>query len=187
MAVLDRVLAFTNFEAQYPLANVRSISKLGSDHVPLIVNFDMDQERKPHLFRFEKWWLEQVGFSDLFRDVWDTQCSLTNPIEVWQFKLRALRKKLKGWSLNINGEMRKKKQALSDEFDILNVFFEENNLNDQERERERMQSVKNQLQHIWHMDEFKAKQRSREKFIREGDSNVAYFQAIANQRKRRKK
>ena len=58
MAVLDRILVSTNFEAHYPMANVKSTSRLGSDHVPLIINLGEAQEIKPHLFRFEKWWLE---------------------------------------------------------------------------------------------------------------------------------
>ena len=184
MAVLDRILASTNFEAHYPMANVKSTSRLGSDHVPLIINLGEAQEIKPHLFRFEKWWLEQKNLADIVRDSWNDHCPLSNPLDIWQFKLRALRRKLKGWSLNINADLRKKKQALSEEFDILDVFSEENNLTDQERER--MECVKSQLEKIWHMDEIKARQRSREKDIKERDANTAYFQAIANHRKRKK-
>ena len=108
MAVLDRILASTDFENQYPIANVRSASRLGSDHVPLIMDFGLHQTKKDHLFRFEKWWLEHEDFYDIVVDTWRKHCPLTNPIEVWQFKIRALRKKLKGWSININAEMRKK-------------------------------------------------------------------------------
>ena len=39
MAVLDRILVSTDFEAFYPMANVTGISRLGSDHVPLVINF----------------------------------------------------------------------------------------------------------------------------------------------------
>jgi hypothetical protein len=33
-------------------------------------------------------------------------------IEVWQFKIRLLRKKIKGWSKNIGAEMKKNKAKL---------------------------------------------------------------------------
>jgi hypothetical protein len=36
---------------------VTTKSRVGRDHVPLIINFGIEEE-KPTLFRFEKWWLE---------------------------------------------------------------------------------------------------------------------------------
>jgi hypothetical protein len=152
MAVLDRVFATTNFEAFYPSANVKRISRSGSDHVPLVVNFCISQERKPYLFLFEKWWLEQEGFIDIVRDTWTSPCHLTKAIDIWQFKLRALRRKLKGWSININADLKKKKQALLAEFNLLDVF---NTL--EESERMRMEQVKQELEHFGLMEEIEAK------------------------------
>jgi hypothetical protein len=55
------------------------------------------------------------------RQVWNTPCIFTDPLDIWQFKIRLLRKKSKGWSLNVNSEIRKQKQELIKEFERLDI------------------------------------------------------------------
>jgi len=50
-----------------------------------------------------------------------------------------------------------------------------------------MDDIVRDLEKIWNLEEIKARQRSRNKNIREGDRNIAYFQAISNQRARKKR
>jgi hypothetical protein len=88
---LDRVLASTEWEQQYPLATVEALSREISDHTPLLLSTGERSHNKGQpLFKFELSWLLKENFSDVVSEVWNKERKGDTPIQVWQNKIRRL-------------------------------------------------------------------------------------------------
>jgi hypothetical protein len=184
MSRIDRIFCITSFEALFPLGNAKALPRLGSDHTPIVWDSGEATATRKSSFKFEKWWSTRVDFLDVVVKAWSIQVHSSNPLDVWQAKVRCFRSSAKGWSANIDADIRKKKKSLMEEYDTLDIKAESQEL--LVGGAKRFKQILAELSSFWLIEEIKAKQRSRDKNICEGDRNTASFHALANQRRRKK-
>jgi hypothetical protein len=58
------VLTYTRWDQFYKKASCETMTRVGSDHCPIIVNIDDHRFQQQHSFRFEMAWLSQAGFRE---------------------------------------------------------------------------------------------------------------------------
>jgi hypothetical protein len=82
-------------------------------------------------------------FVGLVNKTWSSKCLEFDPMVVWQFKIRTLRKKIQGWKRNRGAEMKREKAKIMRDLDEIDRLVEENSLSlvDRERRKELSKSI----------------------------------------------
>lgn len=150
-ATIDRIFITGTWDSKFPLSVVTALPRVGSDHTPLILDTGARRVISPKIFRFEKWWLDHPDFKTLVIKTWRSPVLGETAIDIWMNKCRLFRKKARGWSINIEAGIKKRKRELLLEFDILDVFSERNQISDTDRAR--MTEIKKELAEIWSKEE----------------------------------
>jgi hypothetical protein len=117
MCVLDSVLVCNIFNSHYGEASCESVTRVGSDHNPLVVN-TLDgrfSQQRPN-FSFQTSWLDQRGFKELVLGKWPMrgECAIQ---DFWRDIKAATRKYCKGWGANTQSQLKKDKSLLLEKID----------------------------------------------------------------------
>jgi mannosylglycoprotein endo-beta-mannosidase len=112
-----------------------------------------------------------------------SQGSFFDAIGFWHHQIGLLRRYLKGWGANLRRDLRFEKDSILQQIQELDFVADGIGLNDEGWMRR--YHLEETLVNLYQKEEDYWRQRSRIKWIVQGDANTAYFHAIANGRRRK--
>ncbi|XP_039142274.1 uncharacterized protein LOC120279409 [Dioscorea cayenensis subsp. rotundata] len=155
---LDRFLVNPAWISLFPRVHQTSLPRLGFDHVPLRLEAGVFLP-KVKRFRFEQVWFLENNLGELIQEWWLENAPEGCGAFILAKKLKRLKGKLREWA--------KETRSLT---------LEEN-----QRQNELLTSLNTLLK----QEEIYWRQRSRVKWVKEGDENTKFFHAFANGRRNR--
>lgn len=181
---LDRILVSKSWEDIFPHAMVRKLPREISDHNPLILSCGPPRNLSHIQFKFDLSWLNNPEFFTLVEKIWSKPCRATTAIDKIQQKIKMIKQFFKGWGFNLQGELRKKRQALHEELSLQEDLEENSCISKDQAIRKHWVMCENLK--LLEEEELYWYQRSHENWLLKGDNNTEYFHRCANGRKRKK-
>lgn len=180
-ALLDRYFCSIDWFSYFPNTIVTSLPRLYSDHNPIILHTESISTSFRKNIKFEKAWISQEGFSTLLATWWHSFQLEDDLGNSWKFKLQFLRRKLRGWNSNFQGENRRNKQHLLNQLENFEQLQDTTSLTPSDLQN--WKECQSSLYKIYQDEETHWQQRSRLKYFFEGDLNTKFFHLTASNRK----
>ncbi|XP_039125244.1 uncharacterized protein LOC120261424 [Dioscorea cayenensis subsp. rotundata] len=179
---LDRFIVNDDCARLFPKLIQNSLPRLGSDHVPIRLEFEC-HHFVPRPFRYELAWSTNEEFESHVRKWWEECVPTGCGAFILAKKLIFLRGQLRHWAKFSFGSIKLRKLALLLELDKLDSEAENRILSHSESKRE--EDLRIEMSMISKQEELYWKQRSRLQWLKEGDDNTRFFHMVANGRKNR--
>ena len=169
---IDRAFATVPWLEAFPCHHLRCVSTDCSDHAPLLLDLCTEPWARPR-FRFEAIWVRFDGFLEAVSSAW--VCTLVNVdhCRVLDFLLRRTTRALKSWSSRHVGSVRFQLFAARELISHLNRAPDERGLTDEEHMLRK--DLKRESLGLALLARTIARQRSRIRFLGEGDANTMFF------------
>lgn len=179
---IDRAFACVDWLEKFPSHHLRCLSSDCSDHSPLLLQLNSQPWAKPR-FRFEAFWVKLDGFDEAVKRAWDTPLPGADACRLLDHKLRCTAKALQSWSMKNIGSVRSQLFITRELIAQFDRAQESRLLSEDEQALHK--SLKLRSLGLASLSRTIARQRSRIRFLQEGDANTKYFHLQACHRNRK--
>lgn len=163
------------------------MTRVGSDHAPIVVDDGEVAPPRQRYFFFEEQWLMEGGFKEKVDLTWSQiREKLTGNVysmNRWHKGIVACRQWMRGLDIQRKGEQKESKMKLLNQLQKWDEESERRELKAEEW-KSRYQ-IEEELEKIYAMEAIFWQQRSGNEWILKGGNNTKYFQLIANGRRRK--
>ena len=173
---LDRAICNQKWFDECNVVTCSTLTKLRSDHFPILLEFKNHNLPFVSQFKFLKMWVAHEDCINVVRNCWNTNI-IGCPMFVLSEKLKLLKAALKQWNKdtfgNVNDQVLTAKQNLDNIQDEIDTLGPTDNLMLQEK------NAQIKLEQALNIEEILWQQKSKVKWHCDGDRNTAYFHRVA--------
>ncbi|KAK4710274.1 hypothetical protein R3W88_004787 [Solanum pinnatisectum] len=146
---LDRVMGNQEFMDLLPSSEVQHLIRRGSNHVPLHVTCNTEEEPMVRPFKFLNFWTKHPQFKKLIEDNWKVDFA-GSPFLVFQAKIKQCKGALSKWSKEVFGDIFRKIATLEDVIKAMEAQFE---VQPSKENRASLKKAKADLKKYWYIEE----------------------------------
>jgi hypothetical protein len=180
MSKIDRALVSVDWDLAFPDALIQAISSSVSDHAPLHLSMTAALRPKKR-FKFETFWLQLEGFDDAVREGWKCGTEITDPFLRLDACFRNLAVHLQAWGDRKIGNLKLQIALANLIIHRFDAAQESRNLSPEEWWLRK--TLKHVVLGLSSLERTMARQRSRLRWLKDGDANTKLFHAVANGRR----
>ncbi|XP_075096320.1 uncharacterized protein LOC142174426 [Nicotiana tabacum] len=178
---LDRILANAEFQQMFAGLEVIHLSKISSDHCPMMLSVQASTVPIKRSFKFLNFWTKNPTFKNTVAENWTTDFH-ANPFTLFNHKLKKVKKSLSIWSKATFGNIFEKIASLEEVVLVHEAQFE---LNPSFQNRERLMKVQAEFIKYLTLEEEFWKQKFGLSWFKDGDRSTKFFHAQVMGRRKR--